>query len=176
MKTPKTRKAIHGTRRAVVVAKPDCQIQFAQVEAKNWLKRFFRKPPRLGCLPPEVCDWLKRNFGDARPKSLVSKRRNARLFVRWQQPQLLNSVSLLLEVVEAGGTESNRKHRSLTRRESEVLDWLCRGKTNRDIGEILGIAAATVGKHLERIYPKLGVENRTAAALLRRSSNDERDP
>ena len=54
--------------------------------------------------------------------------------------------------------------RLLTLREREVLDWLARGKSNSEIGDILGISSATVGKHLEHIYPKLGVENRTAAA------------
>jgi DNA-binding CsgD family transcriptional regulator len=44
------------------------------------------------------------------------------------------------------------------------LFWLAHGKSNPEIGAILGISAATVSKHLERIYPKLGVENRTAAA------------
>ena len=56
------------------------------------------------------------------------------------------------------------RNRLLTLREREVLRWLARGKTNAEIGAILGISAATVGKHLEHIYPKLGVENRTAAA------------
>jgi DNA-binding CsgD family transcriptional regulator len=58
----------------------------------------------------------------------------------------------------------HHRNRFLTLREREVLHWLARGKTNAEIGEILGISAATVGKHLEHIYPKLGVENRTAAA------------
>jgi len=49
-------------------------------------------------------------------------------------------------------------------RERKVLCWLSRGKSNAEIGLILGISSATVGKHLEHIYPKLGVENRTAAA------------
>ena len=45
------------------------------------------------------------------------------------------------------------------------LSWLPRRcQSNAEIGMILGITPATVGKHLERIYPKLGVENRTAAA------------
>jgi DNA-binding NarL/FixJ family response regulator len=52
----------------------------------------------------------------------------------------------------------------LTQREAEVLLWLSRGKTNRDIGEILGMAPRTVNKHLEHIFEKLGVETRTAAA------------
>ena len=54
--------------------------------------------------------------------------------------------------------------RGLTLREREVLAWVALGKSNAQIGAILGISSATVGKHLERIYPKLGVENRTAAA------------
>ncbi|RZS52087.1 response regulator transcription factor [Sphaerotilus mobilis] len=54
----------------------------------------------------------------------------------------------------------------VTRREAEVLLWLCRGKTNRDIGEILGASAATVKKHLEHVYEKLGVETRNAAAAV----------
>jgi 3-methylcrotonyl-CoA carboxylase beta subunit len=52
----------------------------------------------------------------------------------------------------------------LTPREAEVLYWVVKGKTNRDIGEILGASPMTVKKHLERVYVKLGVETRTAAA------------
>jgi DNA-binding CsgD family transcriptional regulator len=41
-----------------------------------------------------------------------------------------------------------------------------RGKSNRDIAEILELSPRTVNKHLEQIYEKLGVENRTAAAAI----------
>jgi len=58
-----------------------------------------------------------------------------------------------------------RQHFSLTQRESEVLLWIAKGKANRDIGEILGLSARTVMKHLEQIYVKLGVENRASAAV-----------
>ena len=54
----------------------------------------------------------------------------------------------------------------LTSREMEVLYWVACGKTNRDIGEILGLSPRTVNKHLEHIYVKLGVETRTAATAL----------
>jgi DNA-binding NarL/FixJ family response regulator len=54
----------------------------------------------------------------------------------------------------------------LTSREGEVLSWLSKGKTNRDIAQILGLSPRTVDKHLEQIYAKLGVENRTAAAAI----------
>ena len=69
-----------------------------------------------------------------------------------------------MEMVEGSANDFSRKHRALTRRESEVLHWVGLGKSNREIAEILDLAPATVSKHLERIYPKLGVDNRTAAA------------
>jgi len=52
----------------------------------------------------------------------------------------------------------------LTPKEAEVLYWVVKGKINRDIGDILGSSPMTVKKHLERIFVKLGVETRTAAA------------
>jgi len=58
--------------------------------------------------------------------------------------------------------------RKLTRakREADVLLWIARGKSNRDIGAILDLSPRTVNKHLEQIYTKLGVESRTSAAAL----------
>lgn len=53
---------------------------------------------------------------------------------------------------------------NLTDRESEVLHWIANGKTNREVAEILEMSPRTVNKHLEQIFPKLGVENRTSAA------------
>jgi DNA-binding CsgD family transcriptional regulator len=53
---------------------------------------------------------------------------------------------------------------SLTKRETEVLYWAGMGKTNDEIGQIIGAAAGTVKKHLEHVYEKLAVRNRTAAA------------
>jgi DNA-binding CsgD family transcriptional regulator len=54
---------------------------------------------------------------------------------------------------------------TLTPREREVLGWVAAGKTNVQIAQILGAKPRTVAKHLERIYEKLGVETRTAAAM-----------
>ena len=55
---------------------------------------------------------------------------------------------------------------ALTPREGEVLSWLAKGKTNRDIADILGMSPRTVNKHLEHIFDKLGVETRSAAAAI----------
>jgi DNA-binding response OmpR family regulator len=52
----------------------------------------------------------------------------------------------------------------LTPREAEVLFWVIKGKTTKDIGDILELSPRTVNKHLEHVYEKLGVETRTAAA------------
>ena len=52
----------------------------------------------------------------------------------------------------------------LTQRQIEVLSWVARGKTNAEVGKILSLKTRTIGKSLERIFTKLGVENRTAAA------------
>lgn len=66
----------------------------------------------------------------------------------------------------AAGLERLRDRLRVTGREAEVLLWLSRGKSSRDIGEILGLSPRTVTKHLEGIYAKLGVENRTAASVI----------
>lgn len=65
---------------------------------------------------------------------------------------------------EADGAARLRERYGLTTRECEVLMWVARGKSNRDVGDILGLSPRTVNKHLERIFVKLGVENRAAAA------------
>ena len=54
----------------------------------------------------------------------------------------------------------------ITKREAEVLLWVAHGKTNREIGEILSLSPRTVNKHLEQLYPKLMVDNRSAATSL----------
>ncbi len=66
----------------------------------------------------------------------------------------------------ASQVEASLDHYQLTPRETDVLCWIAKGKTNRDIGEILGMSPRTVNKHLEHIYVKLGVETRAAAAAL----------
>lgn len=53
---------------------------------------------------------------------------------------------------------------ALTGREAEVLLWISKAKTNREIAQILGASPRTINKHSENIYKKLNVDNRTAAA------------
>ncbi|WP_417696076.1 DNA-binding response regulator [Psychromonas sp.] len=58
------------------------------------------------------------------------------------------------------------KQFSLTVREADVLLWVAHGKTNREIGLIIDMSPRTVNKHLEQIFKKLDVENRTSAAAV----------
>jgi transcriptional regulator EpsA len=61
---------------------------------------------------------------------------------------------------------------NLTERESEVLHWVARGKTNPEIAMILGISAFTVKNHMQRVFKKLDVTNRAqAVSKLRPSGN-----
>jgi DNA-binding CsgD family transcriptional regulator len=102
-------------------------------------------------LPWPVGDWLSGEFGPAGP--FVVERPRWRLVVRLVADRML----LLSE--EARGAESG-----LTDRERVVLALAAEGATNREIAEQLWITPATVRKHLEHVYDKLGVRNRTAAA------------
>ena len=54
----------------------------------------------------------------------------------------------------------------LTPREAEVLFWISQGKSNHDIGVILGAKTGTICKHVGHILSKLNVENRTTAAVV----------
>lgn len=76
-----------------------------------------------------------------------------------------NAVSLLLK---RPGDEERLLETTLglTVREAQVLLWISKGKSNRDVSAILNISPRTVNKHLEQIFVKLGIENRTSAAAI----------
>lgn len=72
----------------------------------------------------------------------------------------------LSEAAETTGEELLREKLNLTKRESEVLAWISQGKTNWEAAQILQMSPRTVNKHLEQIFKKLSVQNRTAAARI----------
>jgi DNA-binding NarL/FixJ family response regulator len=59
-----------------------------------------------------------------------------------------------------------QQHLPITKRESEVLFWVSYGKTSWEIAKILDMSPRTVNKHLEQIFKKMGVDNRTTAASI----------
>lgn len=82
------------------------------------------------------------------------------------QGGLGESMVLLTTVARDKQARSRLQQVALTPRETEVLSWLAKGKTNRDIADILGMSHRTVNKHLEHVFEKLGVETRSAAAAI----------
>jgi DNA-binding NarL/FixJ family response regulator len=121
-------------------------------------------------LPEPVPQWL----GQAPKGSAGSKAAGMAAFpgneqLRLQYMGKLGPNEFLLRLAKDSGADAPAEFSSelgLTAREGEVLSWLSKGKTNRDIAQILGLSPRTVDKHLEQIYSKLGVENRTAAAAI----------
>lgn len=90
-----------------------------------------------------------------------------RLVARHMGQGGLGEAMLLLTLSSRNSAALNRlRDVALTPRETEVLSWLAKGKTNRDIADILGMSHRTVNKHLEHVFEKLGVETRSAAAAI----------
>lgn len=72
----------------------------------------------------------------------------------------------LIQIRGASNEEAMQQAFGLTLREAEVLYWLTLAKTNRDISKILSLGARTVNKRFEQVSQKMGVDNRTSAAVL----------
>jgi DNA-binding NarL/FixJ family response regulator len=72
----------------------------------------------------------------------------------------------LIETREGDAERRLAERHGLTSREAEVLFWISRGKQNREVSAILKISPRTVNKHLEQIFEKMGVENRTSATAI----------
>jgi DNA-binding NarL/FixJ family response regulator len=121
-------------------------------------------------LPDPIPQWLDQaRKGKAGSKTAIMTALPGDEQLRLQYMGRLGSNEFLLRLAKDSGADAPAEFSSelgLTTREGEVLSWLSKGKTNRDIAQILGLSPRTVDKHLEQIYSKLGVENRTAAAAI----------
>lgn len=150
----------HGTERAVLVIAPGGRIQFMTPRAARWFKDFALS--RVGHVPRALKDWLKDAISPGRPTRFILDRAGSQLCfeVISREP---NAICVLLEQPAQASGAGDACGR-LTKRQIEVLSWVARGKTNAEIAKILSLKTGTIGKYLERIFPKLGVENRTAAA------------
>ena len=135
--------------------------------ARRWLPAYFECVP--GEVPALLLRWLQGAVDagvDSRETRPLISACGAKQLVCTLQGRTPDEdwLVVLREVSDAATVEATMLALGLTLRESEVLYWVVKGKTNRDIGDILGSSPATVKKHLERVYEKLGVETRTAAA------------
>lgn len=147
-------------------------VQFASPRAWSWLDAYFRgSSARDGRLPGTLADWLKAQAtahadagGVPAPSSpFVVGRDGARLEIRLAD---FAERALLVRERRRSTPPETLLTLGLSPREAQVLSWVAEGKTNGEIGIILGARPRTVAKHLERIFRKLGVETRTAAASV----------
>jgi DNA-binding CsgD family transcriptional regulator len=121
-------------------------------------------------LPDPIPQWLdqaRQGKPGSKAAGMASFPGNEQLKLQYMGK--LGPNEFLLRLAKDSGADTPAEFSSelgLTTREGEVLSWLSKGKTNRDIAQILGLSPRTVDKHLEQIYSKLGVENRTAAAAI----------
>jgi DNA-binding response OmpR family regulator len=121
-------------------------------------------------LPSDVQEWLQRRTRSEMASDLVAlSSTTSAIKLQLSYVGQIAPDEILLRLLEGEFENDNlvlKRKLQLTQRESEVLMWIARGKSNRDIAEILSLSPRTVNKHLEQIYSKLGVENRASAAAL----------
>lgn len=142
--------------RALMVIDAAGRVHFATRLASTLLAHYFPGTLR-GTVPPPLASAIA-----GQPSSPVPDGLEARI--------LRQASATELGVLELVGHRvvgpSDLLSLGLTPREAEVLFWLSEGKTNAEVGLILGSARRTVEKHVEHILEKLGVENRNAAIRL----------
>jgi DNA-binding CsgD family transcriptional regulator len=129
--------------RAVLLLSPGGLIELASPAVARMLRDYFGEVDHDEA-PGELLDWL-----ESGPPTLVRRQGEQCLTIT------RSGTTLLLE--------ETRDELGLTARESQVLSWVARGKTNPEVAEILWVSPTTVRKHLENVYAKLGVHTRTAA-------------
>lgn len=172
---------------SITVRLPEGKLIWQTALARELLQRYC--DTRAPETPPVVLEWLRRHAPEARQQgieppvlSIVQGAAAQSQVPGAGAAPSASSLSLRLhrqtgqdddgdewmivmrEVSDTAVIEAMSLSLKLTAREAEVLYWVVKGKTNKDIGEILGSSPATAKKHLERVYVKLGVETRTAAA------------
>jgi len=156
-------------KRAVLIADHNGRIEFGMRQALDWLDKYFlprRDPQRL---PFVLRSWLE--GVQRRNKPFEVKKLHGHLSVSLLEREGDGARCLLLKEIGSRTVERTVAQR-LSAREAEVLYWVARGKSNSEIATVLNLKTGTVKKHLERIYPKLGVENRTAAAYFASTLTD----
>jgi DNA-binding CsgD family transcriptional regulator len=127
-------------------------------------------PKSSSGLPPPVWAWVEEErqggFGDGRPRihrPLSHVAGDRQLVIRFVPGVPGRADALVLDEREPERSAADLRRLGLTAREADLLWLLTRGEATVEIADQLGVASGTVNKHLQNIYRKLGVTNRTAA-------------
>jgi len=177
-RTPGFEHLEHG----VMVLSNDGQVRMTNTSARHCMATYFGHA-RSGAehLPDPLQRWVRHQqaqlhrVDDAPPPRtpLTVERNGNRLVIRLLTGR--EESLLLLEEASTTAQPASAAFGTLTPRERAVLAWLRQGKTNAEIATLLAIRLKTVKKHLEHIYQKLGVENRTTAAVWAQDALDRSD-
>jgi DNA-binding CsgD family transcriptional regulator len=156
--------------RGVIVLTREAHVRLITDRARQWVATYFEG----GVLPTDRLpddlwrwvrhqEWLDNATDVPNPREpLTVERSGMRLMVRLVEGT--EHKFLLLEEQQTSLQPAALESLGLSRREAEVLAWVAQGRSNHAIGVLLGCSELTVKKHLEHIYDKLGVLNRTEAA------------
>jgi CheY-like chemotaxis protein/DNA-binding CsgD family transcriptional regulator len=158
---------------SITVRVADGRLMWQTPLARDLLLRYYGTDAPTTPIP--VMSWLRRHVENREPMNepprLSIELASRRLTFRLHQ-QIGDSegggdwLIIMQEVCEESVIDTIALSFRLTPKEAEVLYWVVKGKINRDIADILGSSPMTVKKHMERIFAKLGVETRTAAAAM----------
>lgn len=163
------RVALDAAGRHLLAVKGDGSIHWSTPQATRLAETATSRSDGLDLVARAIADWMtKRESAGAQAENGFTFTHGGGAALQLGYLGAIGSDEYLFRLTVSNRTsddETLRRHFTLTQRESEVLLWIAKGKSNRDIGDILGLSARTVNKHLEQIYVKLGVENRASAAV-----------
>ncbi|HKQ83406.1 MAG TPA: response regulator [Steroidobacteraceae bacterium] len=163
-----THAALDASGRFLLATDRSGRMLWCTPKARQLLAELFPSHGEQGAsLPPALVEQLLQLRQDGHKTQPRSQLESAgrRLEISMLSPIGPDELLFRLADLSSGADEQVlQSSLALTTRESEVLLWISRGKSNREIGEILTISPRTVNKHLEQIFEKLGVENRASAA------------
>lgn len=160
----------------VIVITSAGAVTLCSEQARIWLAEYFDAVYFAGAvkLPAPVAQWVSQRMERERQgRRLRAVRPDPLMITRGERCLTLEVIVdhgkdmhlLTLQEIIFNAPAPSLEALGLTPREAEVLSWVAQGKTNREVGIILGASARTVQKHLEHIFQKLGVESRTSAIL-----------
>jgi DNA-binding CsgD family transcriptional regulator len=157
-----------AARRGLAWLEPDgLTVRKLNPAGSAWLARFFPPGMRGSRLPEPVRralePWRQAALRSGASGTWRTDAACGRLVVRAFADPHQRGILLTLDLLPSSARRLGFP--GLTRREREVLFWVERGKTDAEIAVILQASPRTIEKHIERILAKLGVENRTAAAV-----------
>ncbi len=161
--------ALDAAGRHLLTVSPTSEVHWSTPQAQQVLKVMTGRDDALVDLSRKLADWIaaggKVPVGQTATMTIELANGTAVQFHHLGSTGAEEYLFRLTTADHPNQDEILREHFALTGREAKMLLWIAKGKTNRDIGKILGLSPRTGNKHLEQIYAKLGVENRTSAVV-----------